>query len=224
MILSLLKFIVVLQFTLWLPSLHAEPPSPNEIVGTLTVHSDIEGQSSSPLFRNIRGHSWLSFESVDGKTWTVGTWDEGISVGNRKSKKGVNFNLELEKLRHPGAYRRSVLTRDQFAKLATAIDRNNDWTSIRNCSFFASTVWNEVTGEHLKNWSPVQNSELRELVVGSDFGVSRTIPLPSPSGLFDWIFISNEHKFNNDNNVYRAVYEKANPSITRTLREEAMQR
>lgn len=207
----------------WVTALHAQPPSTNKVVGLLTVHSDIEGQKSSPLLLNIRGHSWLSFESLDGKTtWTTGTWEEDIHVGGRISRKGVNFNLEAQ--RHPGAYRRIAITRNQYTKLATAIARNDDWTSIRNCSFFASAVWNKVTGEHLNNWSEVQDRELRELLLGNDFGVPRTIPLPSPSGLFDWIFISNGNYFNNDNNALRTRYEKANHTLSGTQHDETAPR
>jgi hypothetical protein len=204
----LLNFLIACVAAGNIVDIHAEPVSAADIVGTLTVHSDIEGQPSSSLLLNLRGHSWLSFDSIGGKTsWTVGTWDEGIHVVNRISKKGVNFDLETD--RHPGAYRRTLVTRDQYEKLVTSIKRNDEWTPVRNCSFFASTVWNEVTGEKLSNWSETQDNEMRELFLGSDLGMSRTVPLPSPSGLFDWIFISNGHHFNNDNNALRMRYEKA---------------
>jgi len=203
------KYITVLLFFASVSTLNAEPLSNIEIAGKLTLHSDIEGQESSRLISYIRGHSWLGFQSLDGaNSWTVGTWDEGIKIGNQISRKGVNFNLEAK--RHPGAYRRIDITKDQYVKLTKAIIRHDEWTSIKNCSLFASAVWNEVTGENLTNWSPIQDRELREFVLGNEFGVSRTIPLPSPSGLFDWIFISNHNKFNNDNNALRTTYERDN--------------
>lgn len=178
--------------------------------GRLTVHSSIdsEASSSSPLIANLRGHSWLSYESFDGgKKWTVGTWDEGIGVGVRKSRKGVNVNLE--KYRHPNAYRTTLINQSQYQRLVASIQAHDDWSLEKNCSYFASRVWNEVTGEALSNWTEVQDRELKGLAFGQ-IGW-RTIPLPSPAGLFDSIFITNGHYFNNDSNRIRALYESIYP-------------
>ena len=216
------RFILILIVSVLIaPSYaHAQVPDMNDRVGILTVHSNIKGQSSSALFSNIRGHSWLSwlsFQSFDGKKfWTVGTWNEGIKVNDRTSQRGINFNLELK--RHPSAYRRLFITKSQYKLLIEAIDQNNVWSKIKNCSFFASTVWNEVTGEQLNNWSEVQDQELRELFWRNDFGIARTIPFPCPLGLFDWIYITNGNNFNNDANQFRTAYEKANPLLEKDAR------
>ncbi|MGF6398619.1 hypothetical protein ABH905_002285 [Pseudomonas frederiksbergensis] len=206
------KSIFITLVSCWVGTAYAQLPNAIEVAGQLTVHSSIEGQKSSPLLLNILGHSWLSYESSNGQErWTVGTWDGGIDVGSRVSREGVNYNLETR--RQPGAYRRVTITENQHATLLEAIKLNDKWTPFGNCSYFASTVWNTVTGEHLSNWSEIQDRELWELFIGDEFGGSRIIPLPSPSGLFDWIFISNGNTFNNDNGKLKKLYDKANPQL-----------
>lgn len=204
------QFIFITLVSCWIGTAYAQPPNAIELAGQLTVHSSIEGQKSSPLLLSTLGHSWLSYESSDGQErWTVGTWSGGRDVGDRVSREGINYNLEIQ--RQPGAYRRMKITQNQHIALIEAIKLNDKWTPLENCSYFASTVWNKVTGEHLSNWSEMQDRELRNLFAGDKFGGSRTIPLPSPSGLFDWIFISNGNYFNNDDSKLKNLYEKTNP-------------
>ncbi|MHC8349740.1 hypothetical protein ACYZT7_10250 [Pseudomonas sp. RT4P38] len=154
----------------------------------------------------------MSYESLDGRTkWTAGTWNEGIPVGKRTSRKGLN--IDLENGRHPNTYRTTIITTHQLHKLSDSIKNHDAWSLQENCSYFASTVWNEVTGEHLENWSENQNRELKNLILGEAFG-SRRIPLPSPAGLFDSIFMKNGHYFSNDGDKIRHHYEDTNSANT----------
>ncbi|MBD8574733.1 hypothetical protein IFR09_06065 [Pseudomonas syringae] len=178
------------------------------MLGRLTVHSSIDGETSSPLIANLRGHSWLSYESLEGhERWTAGTWNGGIPVRSRTSRKGLNFNLEMGW--HPNIYRTTLIDRLQYDRLMASVKAFDTWRYDQNCSYFASTVWNDVTGESLSNWTENQDSELKGLLFG-DLG-GRRIPLPSPSGLFDSIFISNGHWYNNDDNRLRRQYERIHP-------------
>ncbi|WP_456292580.1 hypothetical protein [Pseudomonas sp. AK106] len=77
-------------------------------------------------------------------------------------------------------------------------------------SYFAASIWNDVTGELLKNWTSNQDNEFKDLLFGDTAG-NRTIPLPSPAGLFDSIFMENGHAFNNDQNRIRHIYESIYP-------------
>ncbi len=103
------------------------------------------------------GHSWLYFENVSNQTVTVGVYQlapgQAVSVGTFKNTRsdgaGVYYNVEAYCTANYGANGRvsltETLTASELAKVSGMINSNNNWTLVKNCAWFASKIWNEVS-------------------------------------------------------------------------------
>lgn len=187
---SILWFRVVFALVVALCKIEGVTAAP---VGCLSIHSDITEGSS---VRYADGHSWLQFYPAPGAglaPFTVGTWGYGYKPV------GVHYNEEAN--RHPGVFRRKEISAQQYKKFLELIQTNNHWGPAENCSYFAKTVWNGVTGEDLDNFTDHEWDRLRYL---------HEIPMRSPMGLFTSIFRKNGNKFNNAG--WQSRDEKDRPS------------
>jgi len=124
--------------------------SAQEVGGTIAIHSDGNGNSSSS---GISGHSWVEYTPDGGETTTYGTWGTG-TVENP----GVNENLELDW--DSEASRTAHVNEAQEQALMDYIDSQkalgpDAHTLLHNCSSFASEAWEVATGEHISpGWIP----------------------------------------------------------------------
>lgn len=106
------------------------------------------------------GHSFLIVTNDTASAITVGTYPvpgkKSVTVGtwgNKPDGKGVYYDLEAYFSSAYGANKvwpgRVSLTihisSSALAKLSKDIKANNTWASLKNCSWFASTVWDDVS-------------------------------------------------------------------------------
>lgn len=103
-----------------------------------------------------KGHMWIYIENLTNKTITVGCYKlptkQGVTVStyatSRKDGRGNYYNIDsycLDKYGSGGTTCTSMkLTSDQLKKVNEAILKRNDWTVLRNCVYFALSVWNSV--------------------------------------------------------------------------------
>jgi hypothetical protein len=136
--------------------------------GTLTIHSDGEGQSSSS---GLSGHSWIEYTPDGGGATTYGTWGTG-TVENP----GVNQDLEMgweseaSRTTHIGEVQEQALMDYIDSQRALGPDAHTLW---HNCSSFASEAWEAATGEHISpGWVPSPTA-LRENIEVANGGQPR---------------------------------------------------
>ena len=103
------------------------------------------------------GHAWLYFENLSNQEITVGVYTlapgEAVSIGTFKNTRsdgaGVYYNVEAYCTAKYGANGRvslsETITASELAKVTGLINSNNTWTLVRNCSWFASKIWNSVS-------------------------------------------------------------------------------
>lgn len=123
-------------------------------VGILSIFAANDGSSSS---WSTSGHAFISFKntshrpiSVGGLTvipnaeMTFGTW------GNQEAHKGIWYNLESYFIHNMGSYDNRVsisinITQENVDTINTLIENNDTWTTLNNCSSFATRIWNNVS-------------------------------------------------------------------------------
>jgi RHS repeat-associated protein len=118
---------------------------------------------SSPDTGLTGGHSFVVVENNSNEAIIVGAYslDAGSSVsigtwGNQEGNSGIWYNLEAL---NPNAFMDDVsmtmnFDKEQLSKINQFIDKNDEWTLYRNCSWFASGLWNDISDNKLSalNW------------------------------------------------------------------------
>lgn len=122
---------------------------------TLFTYSG-EGESNYGLL-NL-GHSFLSIENISSETITIYNYEiqagETITIGTwcLSEHFGIWFNIESNYIvgydKYNGRY--SITTgvnNDDITKINDFMSNHDRWGILRNCSYFALSIWNEIAEE-----------------------------------------------------------------------------
>lgn len=146
-----------------------EEPDENEVVATLSVCSCM----STPV---VAGHTYIYVQNLSDKPIQVGLYEvpvgQGVSVGTLSISVhdgwGIYYNLETYREPREGhipqIWSKTIeLDKSGLEKLDKKLDKFvNYWGPFFNCSFFAFSVWNNVTGDFL---APLVIPGLSHLIV-----------------------------------------------------------
>jgi len=120
---------------------------------TLTIYS-------SPNTGLIGGHSFIVFKNNTESMITIGAFnlDAGASVsigtwGNQEGHLGIWYNVEAM---NPSSFKSDVslqmdLDNSELKTVNNFISKHDNWSLYRNCSYFASSVWNSVSSTKLSS-------------------------------------------------------------------------
>ena len=133
---------------------------PKNSVGELTIFSHNNVKDSLPMLFNL-GHSFLTFKNISSEPIKIANYivvpNETICIGtwSISSHFGVWFNLEYnyDVLHNRYDGRISVtkgVTNEDVEKITEFIYLNDTWSPIKNCSYFAVNLWNEVATDDEK--------------------------------------------------------------------------
>lgn len=118
----------------------------------LTLYS-WNGKSENKYFINSLGHSFvtvknLSTESIYIKDYEITTNDElCFGTWGITDKWGICYDLEPSFIKYYDRYFNRVsisigITKDDVDKINDIIETSDEWTILKNCSYFATKVWN----------------------------------------------------------------------------------
>ena len=124
----------------------------NKIVFTITSY---DGKSESKPFVTSLGHAWVSINNnldhpIKLKDYDIEPNEElTFSAWAISNHFGVIYNLEPEYIKLKGRYdgRKSVsmnIEENQLPTIEKFIDSNDNWTSIKNCSYWSIHLWNQL--------------------------------------------------------------------------------
>lgn len=130
--------------------------SDDEIVARLYVCSSM----SVPV---LVGHVYLYVENLSDEPITVGLYEvpigQGVSVGTMcfsvSDGGGIYYNVEAYRInkndKNDSVLCKSKdLTKSELEKLSRKLsDASNHWDIVFNCSYFAYTIWNYMTGDFI---------------------------------------------------------------------------
>ena len=130
--------------------------------GTITIHSDGNGNSSSS---GLSGHSWVEYTPNSGETTTYGTWQGSGVTRNRE----LGWDSE--------ASRTAQIPETQEQALMDYIDDQaalgpDAWRYLHPCSSFAAEGWELATGEHTSPGWISNPTTLRENIKAANGGQS----------------------------------------------------
>ena len=154
-------FLLVATFCFWFDFNTYEsqtktiPCEENGIIFSITTFN---GDNESQPFVKCLGHTWLSIDNRSGHSVYIKDYeiknDEMItfSVWAVAKIPGLLFNLESDYISSYGRYvgRKSLsvgIQESQLNKIEAYIDRNDQWTLGKNCSYWSVHLWNEVVDE-----------------------------------------------------------------------------
>lgn len=152
-------FICVLFFLSVVAPFSAFAASKNKDVAKISVFAWTKNSLDA-------GHAWVYFENVSDKTITVGIYKlkpgKAVSVGifmnmTRKEGQGVYYNLESYLVNRYGASGRVSITEKinekELSAASKCINKNNNWSAVKNCAWFAAKVWNSAASQKVVSCS-----------------------------------------------------------------------
>lgn len=113
----------------------------NEIYGSLTIVSNVNGGTSSSS-----GHAWLKLIPVNGVEITLSLWD---NKGDGAEDLILNRERNLSEYFKEEVSRTANLTKAQFNTVISMASSNREWLMGFTCAGFSAFIWNTVTGESL---------------------------------------------------------------------------
>lgn len=131
---------------------------PCEDTGIIFSITTFDGDSESTPFVKCFGHSWLSIDNQSGHPVYIKDYEikhnemMTFSVWAVSDLPGLLFNMEPAYIaaydRYTGRKSLSVnIDASQLKKIEAYMDRNDNWTLSRNCSYWSIHLWNEVVDE-----------------------------------------------------------------------------
>lgn len=161
MVWIILPFALTAVFCLWFDFNVYESRSKTiscEDDGIIFSITTFNGDSETTPFLKCLGHTWLSIDNQSGHSVYIKDYeiknDEMItfSVWAVAKIPGLLFNLESDYISSYGRYvgRKSLSVRieeSQLNEIEAYIDRNDQWTLGKNCSYWSVHLWNEVVDE-----------------------------------------------------------------------------
>ncbi len=133
----------------WLTSDGNKKTDQDEEWGSISIFSNPGDASTSSVAmgKGRLGHAWIAINSEKGNKTTYGTFKKGV-VG-----KTFQINFEKDNLYEAleNASRKKSITNKQrlLIDLFNQITDNTDWSYGKNCTNYATNLWNYITGENL---------------------------------------------------------------------------
>ena len=135
----------------------------NGIIFSITA---FDGDNESEPFVQCLGHAWVSVDNRSGHSIYIKNSEIknneiiAFSVWALSGHRGVAFNLEPAFISNYDRYvgRQSLsmnINESQLAEIEDYIDRNDNWTFGKNCSYWSIQLWNELADDDYKLKTPV---------------------------------------------------------------------
>ena len=129
-----------------------------------SIYSMYGNDSSSGSIGGGVGHSWLVIENGTnyeydffntiisaGETVSIGTWGNMKDPNTQKLHKGAWLNIEacMGWGTASTASLTMAITSQQLSDISDDCISMDDWTLINNCSYFASSIWNNIAPDEM---------------------------------------------------------------------------
>ena len=113
---------------------------------------------------NDLGHAWLVIENgtdepynfynaviFPGETFSIGTWGNRKDPDTNETYHGAWLNLEAYYQSYDNTASLTItITPSQLATVSKKCISMNRWDALKNCSYFASEIWNTVAPRNMK--------------------------------------------------------------------------
>jgi hypothetical protein len=130
-----------------------------DIIANVYVYAFNDGEVSGSM-SGVPGHAFIVIENITSTPFTVGDYGvsayETISIGTWPKftkHSGIWYNLETnamnEEVHNSTIYLEQTITYYDISKINNAMNKNNKWTLLKNCSTFATAVWNSFSSRTL---------------------------------------------------------------------------
>lgn len=149
---TILTVLFVFSFTTYAYASEASP----KISFSATIQIVSRPKSSDSSSTGVSGHSFLVIKNIGNTSIKVGHMSvavgDSVTVGTfntRENHTGIWYNYEGYTGPKGECYGFTAgLTGSQVATMTETINEHNEWTVIKNCSYFAKTVWNSVNSSY----------------------------------------------------------------------------
>ncbi len=157
---------------------------------------DGNSASSSSSFLNFTGHAFITIKNLKSNTIKIGKMDvnayETVSLGtwgNKNQHKGLWYNLESY-FANKGEYNGRVslskyTTSKELESLNSYINSHDSWSTLSNCSTFASGAWNTISSTKLSAGWINTPSNLKGNIKKHSYSINRNIEYNNNVGYFD---------------------------------------
>lgn len=159
--------VIVLVFIATFSCLHATiaHASPTEGLIQLSVYALYGSGSSSSSSNDGLGHAWIVVENgtrssysfynttlLSGETYSIGTWGnrKDPDTDNTVKKAWLNLESHFQMVGENTVSLTINISKEQLKTVSDKCIELNNWGAIKNCSYFASQVWNSVAPESKK--------------------------------------------------------------------------
>jgi hypothetical protein len=139
----------------WIIAQNEQKTDQDEEWGNLTLFANPgDGSFSSQASGWSRfGHSWLTVTSLDKKRKSFGTFKKGVVQNGRTPGKTFQVNYERDQLyeAYTNLSTTIPITKKQrlLIDLLNQIGGNTEWEIGYNCTDYAVTMWNFISGQNL---------------------------------------------------------------------------
>ena len=165
-------------------------------VATLTIVS-FDGSSESMLGLMNLGHAFIAITNNSSEDVSIGKYtlkpSRCVTIGTWSIAKhfGIWYNVESNYIEYCNKYDGRVslsknINAEDINKINNFISTHDKWGILKNCSYFATNIWNEVAkdGEYFKS-ARTPKSICKTIVNSDDYKINEQFVVSGEIGYYD---------------------------------------